>query len=912
LLGRDRECKRLDRLLDEARAGRSSVLVIRGEAGVGKTALLRYLLAPGSGFRTVRAAGVELEMELAFAGLEALLAPMLAHLERLPPPQREALRVAFGLSEGPVPDRYLVALAVLTLLSEAAEDRPLLCVLDDAQWLDSMSVQCLAFVARRLLADRIAMVFAVREPSPENALRGLPELVLRGLADHDARLLLAQAVPGPLDEQVRDRFIAETRGNPLALVELPRTTTPAALAGGFAVPHAPPLTSRIEHSFLRRLRSLPDETQRLLLLAAAEPIGDVTLLWRAAALLGLGAGAAAPAETVGLIEFGARVRFRHPLVRSAAYRAAALPDRQRVHRVLAEVTDPALDPDRRAWHRAEAAPAPDETVATELERSAERAQRRGGLAAAAAFLERAAELTPDPAPRGARALAAAQAKFGVGAFDAASELLASAALCPLDELQRARLEQLRARIAYQLRRGRDALPLLLRAARRLEPVDPGLARETYLEAMVAALRICHLGTGREVLQVAEAARAAPPGPPPRGAVDVLLDALIARTTGDYAAAVPMLKQAVAAVHREEPRVDGARWYWAMCLGAMNLYAWKENKELAEELAQVARETGALGALPFALHFLALHRAFAGEFGEAAQLIEEGDEITAAIRAARLGGGAAVLAAWRGDRAHTLELREEVIRDATERGEGLPIVLAEWATAVLYNGLGEYRDAMLAARRASGADQLGVGVMALPELVEAATRSHEPSLAAWAVEQFAINARAAAEWAAGAEAWLRALLIEGQAADDLYREAIERLARVQAPVYLARARLSYGEWLRRSDRRADARQQLRLAHEAFDSMGINAFAERARRELLATGESVRAHTPEARDELTAQEALIAQMARDGRTNVEIGSQLFVSPRTVEYHLRKVFMKLNITSRRELAAALPERERTAALA
>ena len=900
-------------MLEEARAGCSSVLVLRGEAGVGKTALLHYLLAPGSGFRTTRAAGVELEMELAYAGLQALCAPMLAHLEHLPPPQREALQVAFGLSGGPVPDRYLVGLAVLTLLSEVAEERPLLCVVDDSQWLDSMSMQTLAFVARRLLAEPIAMVFAVREPSPEDALRGLPELVVSGLGDRDAGLLFASAVRGPVDEQVRERFIAETRGNPLALLELPRTTTPAALAGGFALQRARPLTIRIEQSFRRRLRSLPDETQRLLLLAAAEPVGDVTLLWRAAQLLGIGAEAAAPAQAVGLIELGARVRFGHPLVRSAAYQSAALPERQRVHRVLAEVTDPALDPDRRAWHRAQAAPAPDETVAGELERSAERAQRRGGVVAAAAFLERATELTPDPVARGRRALAAAQAKFDAAGFDAASELLASAAMCPLDEHQQARVERLRARIAYQLTRGRDALPLLLSAAKHLEPLDPLLARETYLEAMVAALRIGQFGSGGELLQVVEAARRAPPAPLPRRAVDVLLDALIARLTDDYAVAVPLLKQAVAAVRREARRIGGVGWYWLMCLTAMNTYEWDENQKLAEEFARVARETGALAALPFALDFLAHHRIVAGEFAEATQLIEEGNEITAAIGAARSGGCAAVLAAFRGDRAHTLELREAIIKDATERGEGLPIVIAEWAAAVLYNGLAEYRDAMTAARRACESDQFGIGVFALPELVEAATRSHEPSLAAWALEQLARNVSAVnTEWADGVEAWSRALLIEGLATEDLYREAIERLAPGQLPVYLARARLLYGEWLRRRDRRVDARRQLRLAYELLDSIGANAFAERARRELLATGESVRAHAPEARDELTAQEALIARMARDGQTNVEIGSQLYLSPRTVEYHLRKVFMKLNITSRRELAAALPERERTGALA
>jgi DNA-binding NarL/FixJ family response regulator len=550
-------------------------------------------------------------------------------------------------------------------------------------------------------------------------------------------------------------------------------------------------------------------------------------------------------------------------------------------------------------------------VAGELERCAARAQRRGGVAAAAAFLERATELTPDRAARGVRALAAAQAKFDAGAFDAASELLTAAVMSPLDELQLAELERLRGRIAYQLTRGHDALGLLLSAAKRLERPHPLLARETYVEAMLAAFRIGRLGRGDELCLVVEAARAAPPAPRPPRAIDLLLDGLIARLTEDYTAAIPLLKQALAAFRHEPLRIDQVGQCWDLCLTAMDLFDYESGAELSEKLTQIARETGALAALPWALNYLAIHRMFAGEFAEAAELIQEGHEITAATGAARIRGFSVLLAACGGDRAHTLELRERTIRDATERGEGFPIVIAEWATAVLYNGLGEYRDAKLAAPQATQLDQLGVGVWALPELVEAATRSREPSLAAWALDKLASHTGLMDnDWAAGIEARSRALVNEEQGPEDLYREAIERLAHGQMPVHLARTRLLYGEWLRRKDRRVDARQQLRLAHAALDSMGINAFAERARRELLATGETVRAHTPEARDELTAQEAQIARMARDGQTNAEIGSQLFLSPRTVEYHLRKVFVKLNISSRRELAAALPERERTAA--
>ena len=486
LRGRSNERSALDRELQRVRAGESSVLVLRGEAGVGKTALLDYVGDRASGLQIVRIAGVDSEMELAFAGLHQLCAPMLDGLDRLPGPQRDALRVAFGLQDG-APNRFLVALAVLSLLAEAAESEPLVCLIDDVQWLDRASMQALAFVARRLLAERIAMFFAARDPSEVNELSGLPELVIVGLADEDARRLLTSAMPGRLDEHVRDQIVAETRGNPLALLELPARLSPAEVAGGFGLPDARPLTSRVEEAFMQRVRELPSETQLLLLLAAAEPVGDVSLLWRAAAHLDIRGSASKPAEDAALIDFGIRVRFRHPLVRSAVYHAAPAPDRQRVHGALAEATDPEADPDRRAWHRASAAAGLDESLAAELERSADRAQRRGGIAAAAAFLERAAELTPDPARRGARALSAAQAKLEAGSREAAERMLATADRSPLDELQRAGLQRLRAQIAFVFTRGSDGPPLLVDAARRLEALDPALARETYLQSLGAAM-----------------------------------------------------------------------------------------------------------------------------------------------------------------------------------------------------------------------------------------------------------------------------------------------------------------------------------------------------------------------------------------------------------------------------------------
>ncbi|HEU4425865.1 MAG TPA: AAA family ATPase, partial [Pilimelia sp.] len=538
LRGRRCECDLLDQLIGAVRAGEGRALVVRGESGVGKTALLDYVVEHASGCRVARAVGVQSEMEFAFAGLHQLCAPMLGRLQRLPVPQRAALRIAFGLSPGSAPDRFMVGLAVLSLLSDAAEEHPLICLVDNEQWLDRASAQVLGFVARRLAEESVGLFFAARVPGDE--LAGLPELVVEGLGEADARALLDAVLTGPLDARVRDRIVAEAHGNPLALVELTRGLTPAELAGGFALPDTMPLSGRIEESFRRRLEALPADTRVLLLVAAAEPVGDPVRVWRAAERLGIGTEVATPAAEAGLLEVGARVRFRHPLVRSAAYRSASRQQRQDVHRALAEVTDPEVDPDRRAWHRAQAAPGPDEGVASELERSAGRAQARGGLAAAAAFLERAAMLTPEPGRRARRGLAAARAKRGAGALDAALRLLVAVEAGPLDALSAAEVEHLRGLIALVQRRPSDAARLLLSAARRLEPLDAGLARDTHLDALWAAMWAGDLGSPGGVLTAAEAARAAPPGPEPPRAVDVLLDAFALRLTQGFTAAAPLL------------------------------------------------------------------------------------------------------------------------------------------------------------------------------------------------------------------------------------------------------------------------------------------------------------------------------------------------------------------------------------
>jgi len=903
LLGRNAECAALDRVLDGMRAGRGGVLVVRGEPGVGKSVLLDYIAEQASGCRLARAAGVEWEAELMLAGLQQLLgASMLPRSEHLPAPQRDALSVALGLQQGPAPDRFLVGLATLGLLSDLAEERPLVCLIDDVQWLDQASTQVLSFVARRLAAERIALVFALREPTATQELDGLPELLIEGLGDHDARRLLAWAAPGRLDPQVRDRIVAETRGNPLALLELPRSLTPAQMAGGFGLPDAETLSGRIEQSFLRRIESLPDEARELLFVAAAEPVGDVTLLLRALDKLGIAADTVVPAENAGLIELGSRVRFRHPLVRSAAYRAAAPETRRRGHAALADATDPQTDPDRRAWHRAGATPAPDEAVAVELERCAARAQARAGPEAAAAFLQRAAELTPGPRLRGERAMAAAQAKFDAGAPAAAEGLLAIAAICPLEELDRARVDRLQAHIAFARTRGGDTPLLLSAAAKRLEPLDADLSRETHLEALWAAVRGGRFARAQGVVEAAEAAMAPVRGRSSR-AIDLLLDGLIARLARGYAAALPLVARALDAFQHEGFRRENINWCWLACQLAMDLWNDAACANIASGLSVVARERGALTVLPFALNYSAAHQIFTGKFDLAEQLVNEADHITTATGNVPIADFSVLLAAWRGDRDKTYQLRAAVIADATARGESFAVEAAEWAAATLHIGKGEYADAVTAAQRAYDPDGLGFNTWVLPELIEAAARNGDLPTARAAFEELAERSSlSSTEWARGIEARSRALLTDGQEAEDLYREAIEQLGRSRVAVHHARAQLIYGEWLRRARRRIDAREQLKAAYAAFDAMGADAFAERAQRELLATGETVRKRTADTREALTPQEAQIARLAHDGLTNPEIGEQLFLSHRTVEWHLGKVFTKLGISSRRELTKAL----------
>ncbi|HYB30044.1 MAG TPA: AAA family ATPase [Solirubrobacteraceae bacterium] len=903
LAGRGTECATLDQLLAEAYLGRSSVMVLRGEPGIGKTALLDYAAERGEGCRVLRAVGAEWEMELPFAGLHQLCVGLLDGRERLPAPQRDALATAFGLSSGAQPDRFLVGLGVLSLLSDAADEHPVVCLVDDVQWLDRSSAQVLAFVARRLAAESVVLLFAEREVGGLKELAGLPALQLGGLPDASARELLGSVIAAPLDARVRERILAETHGNPLALLELPRGSSPRTLAGGFGLPGDGSVPGRIEASFRRRVEQLPATTQRLLLVAAADPTGEPALLIRAADELGLSTEELAPAEADGLVELGLQVAFRHSLLRSAIYGAAPSESRRAAHRVLAAATDAVLDPDRRAWHRAHATVGPDEDVAGELERSAGRASARGGLAAAAAFLERAAALTADPGKRARRALEAAATKLLAGDAHSALTLLATATAGPLDEVDRAMLQRLHGQILLDLRRAAEALPLLVGAARRLESIDPGLARDIHLEAVRAASVAGRLGPG--MLDAARAARTAPPrlgGPIP---VDLLLDGLAVRFTDGYAASAPALKRALRAIRDEGEREgQSVRWPWLARRVAPDLFADDTWDAIATRGVQLARENGALAVLPLALNNLANLRCLEGDLDSTAALLDEADAIATSIGVEPLVFGRLSLAGFRGNEAEALVLFDAIEPAAIARGEGVVLTFCEHARAVLYNGLGRYEAALDPAQSAAERDELLVSVWSLPELVEAATRCGQIAVANGAVERLSERTAAAGtELALGIEARSRALLSDRTLADRLYREAIDRLGRSRVALELARARLLYGEWLRRDRRRVDARDQLRRAQDMFTSMGAEAFAARAGRELLATGETARKRTDEARDDLTAQELQIAHLARDGLSNAEIGARLFISPRTVEYHLHKVFTKLGIASREHLDRMLP---------
>jgi DNA-binding CsgD family transcriptional regulator len=902
LIDRLAERARLGRLLDAARSGHSTVLVISGAPGVGKTALLDHAVESAAPLRVARVAGVEPEMELAFAALQQLLSPMLDLADRLPGPQRDALEVALGLRAGPAPDRFLVGLAALSLLSGAAAEQPMLCVVDDAQWLDRASAQALGFVARRLLAEPIAVLFATTG-DPADDLAGLPELVVGGLRTGDALALLDSVAGGPMDERVRNRLIAETHGNPLALLELPRGLSLES-SGGFGPVGEPGLPGRIEKGFQRRFNALPADTQQLMLVAAAEPTGDPVLLWRAAQLLGIRIEAQEAAEQAGLMMIGERVAFRHPLVRSAVYEAASPEARRTVNGVLADATDPVVEPERHAWHRAQAAPGPDDGVACELDRLAGRARARGGWAAAGAFLQRSAELTLDPRQRAERTIAAADARYEAGALDMAGGLVLAARAWPLDDLQRARLDRLHARIVFASSRGADAPLLFLKAARDFEQIDLRLARETYVEALTAALFAGPLAAGGDLREVAEAARALPAAPQPASAPELLLDGLALLVTEGWAAGVPSLRQAVNAFRSANVSDEETLRWWQAPHACALIWDWESVDVLSARQVKTARAVGALTEVCAGLGARAYLHLFKGEFAAADSVAAEAQSARQATNNVVVPYAAAALAALQGREAETAALVETGTKDAERRGEGKALTFFQWVTALLHNSLGRYAEALAAAQQVS-ADSIAQFFYSwsLVEAVEAAVRIGKHECAADALSLLAERTSACGtDWALGVEDRSRALVSQGVAAERFYRQAIERLSRTPLKLELARAQLLYGEWLRRERRRRDARDQLRSAWECFDAMGAAAFADRACGELGATGERARRRTREAREVLTSQEALIARLAGGGASNREIAGELFISPATVAYHLRKVFTKLGINSRRELATAI----------
>jgi DNA-binding CsgD family transcriptional regulator len=903
--GRTRERKTLDDLLGRVRDGESAVLVIRGEAGIGKTALMRYCARQASGCRLAQIDGVESEMELPLAALHQLCTPMLSSLDALPKPQQRALRVAFGLAGEPAPDRFVLGLAVLSLLAENAAERPLICLVDDAQWLDEASSQVLGFVGRRLQAEPVGLLLAVREAVGAQLFPGLPALTLHGLTDEDAQALLRAAVPGHLDNRVRDRIVAETGGNPLGLLELASGMAEAELAGGFAGPRQASLPSQLQDHYLHRVRALPEPAQQLMLLAAADPTGDATLLWRAAQTLGLRPDAAIQARAKQLLSIGSQVRFRHPLVRSAAYVAGSPEDRRAAHLALAAATDAQADPERQVWHLAEAATGPDEDVAAALEQAAAKIQARAGLAASAAFLQRSVMLTAEPGRHTERALAAALAHLHAGAFDIALALLARAEAHAVDDLQRARVEMLRGQIEWASVTGREAPVLLMQAAKRLETLDAELARETYLHAWVASHLAGPLaGPGGLLLEVSRAVQAAPqPAGAPRPG-DLLLDGLTTMIIQGRAAAEPTLRRAVSAFLGDQ--VSGEEWLqWGIFaqMAAMAVWDFDSWMALSARHVEFARALGALAPLSIALNGRGSVATHCGDFETATSLAAEKDVVNE-VTGIRLATTCdLLLAGYRGRPAEAVPLFTATMEDSTARGEGLAVQMANWAAAVLHNGLGRYAEALAVAEPATEETYSPLSTqLVLPELIEAAVRTGQADLAGEALGRLSAMTTGS-DWAKGLEARSRALVSEGQEAEQCYAEAVERLGRTPLRPDLARAHLLYGEWLRRENRRLDARHQLHAAYDLLDAIGAEAFAERARRELLATGEKVRKREVDTYSRLTSQEEHIIRLARDGRTNREIAAELFISTRTVEWHFRKVFAKLGITSRRELHNAVP---------
>jgi len=900
-VNRETELEAVEGLLAAARGGSSAVLVLRGGPGVGKTMLLEHAIGRASGLRVGRVGGVDSEFDLPYAALHQLLAPFLEEIEALPGPQRDSLASTLGLIEVERSDRFLTALGVLTLLSNAAQDTGLLCAVDDAEWLDEASAQVLSFLARRLVSEGIAMLFTFGAAHPTSvALAPFRELNFEGLSQVASRELLDREVEGTLDSGVRDRLVIEAEGNPLALIELAQLLTAEQLAGLAPLPKALPLGDRLEQGLMRNVRGLSSDARSILVLVATERSGDPGLLRRAADGLGLSQTAIDDAESV--LRLGAQITFRHGFVRSAVYALASETTRRDAHLALAEAMDPDADEDRIAWHRAAASVDADETVAADLEASARKARDRGGQVAAAAVLELAAELTPDPSRRAARLLVAADADLAAGALSKADTLLSQLTPKLLDDEQRAEAQRLRGTLALARGDKGSSSTLLIEAARVLAPFDLRKARDTCLDALATAMFAGRLASDRGMREAVECARSMPE-PTQTTAADVLLDAFATLVDEGSAAAAPVLRRGVGlAGESGDLRAIGPAFQ-----AAFELWDDEALHTLAQRRVDLARGSGAFVALPNALNQLGAYEVLVGRFDAAEACFEEADEISAATGYAgilgKTGVGPLILAAWRGEDARTRALAEVCSRDGTARGFGTFVGFAQSALGVLELGLGRYHEAMIAVQDA-GLDQILV-TRTLPDLVEAAVRCGEEQLATQAAGELAESTTASGtDWALGVLARSQALLVAGREAEGLYREAIGRLQRSRARTQLARARLVYGEWLRRERRRRDAREELRAASQLFESMGALAFADRAQSELAATGERVHRRTPETLELLTPQERRIATLVSEGAPNAEVAAQLFISSRTVEYHLAKIFRKLRISSRSELARSLLE--------
>ncbi|WP_405584877.1 AAA family ATPase [Streptomyces sp. NBC_01190] len=928
LTGRHEELRVLTDVVAGVRDGMSSALVLGGEAGIGKTRLLDHLAEASKDLRVVRAAGAESEARLGFAALHRLLRPFLGGLDALPAPQRAALASAFGLLAAPRADRYLVGMAALTLLSDATAAHPLLCLVDDVQWLDRESRDALAFVGRRLGAEAVGLVVAGRDRLPASAaFEGFATLPVRGLTDADAHELLGRNVPGRLDPAVAARIVAETGGNPLALIETADALSPAHLAGTAPLLEPLPVGARLENHFGKLVRDLPAETRAFLVLLSAAPPDDAPLLWRAAGELGVPAKAADAAISAGVLTRGRLAGFRHPLIRSAVYGGADPAERRRVHAALAAVSDPVRSPERRAWHRGEATIGLDDEVAGELDRASELARARGGYAEQAAFLARAAELSGTD--RAVRLVEAARAHLVLGDPATARAMLerAEPLLVSGDPVRRARAAHTRATTDIYFERIGGVLSRLLAAAGTVSATDPALTRSMLMEGLLATLCGDHATEPRAEFAAAVLALPTPRptteptpgrdmgrdigpamGPARPTSVDLLLRGFALRVSSGYPAAVPVLRAALAAMGRDREVIEhGVRPATLALYAAEEVWDDAGGDEAARLVEAHERRIGALGALRSTLVVRSTWELRAGRFAAATACLDEAEDLAAVVGQPSPGLAFRVeMLAWSGQEERARAAADVLLRDlATRHGHG---GLGDWARnclAVLDLALGRYAEAAAHARVAFAHDSAGAVPRVLPDLVEASVRCGDHRTAKEALRRLEERAPlAGTPWALGLLARCRALMADDDQAEAFFAESATLLGRTRVRTDLARTRLLYGEWLRRRRRRADARVELRTAHEMFAGMGAAAFADRARVELLATGERARKRTVRTEHDLTPQERRIAGLAVSGSTNAEIAARLFITRSTVEYHLNKVFRKLDITSRRQLRSVLDD--------